>query len=492
MKKQTAGNILPVIFLFFLFFPVFYSDYAFTDEAFQLWHRKEAANYNMFFLQGRWITGIMIENFFGKISTIGGLKILRIFSFFSWAIFLFAFMNLSRQWQKYIKIDPLLLVLTGVFIACSPSVAIYIGWGSCFEIGIASILALLSGHFLFMELMKQDQSVHISNFKILLILLAGLGSLFMYQTTFALFLFPFFCYVISGQEKNFKRIVSFGVIAYIVINVIYYLVFLYSLKYANAAASDRTEISKDVLGKLSFFFSIPLSQAFSFNVLYNLHNVLSQAFPVLMIAAWVCTFFFLQKAKLKRAIYLLLLVLLLMLMMYAPVLVSKENFASYRTMFALNLAITFLLLQTIFRLLHSQKAKQLFCMIASVCFIVIGSWNFYFNFNKPLRFEYEKLRQYVFDNYNEKIKTIYFLRPDENLFYKKFHVNTFRDEFGEPSTFKDWTPEPLIRQLILEKMQDDTHANNIIIKQFTEKEIFEKEKNSSDQSVLCIAMESLF
>ncbi|MBS1933780.1 MAG: hypothetical protein JST96_07255, partial [Bacteroidetes bacterium] len=199
MKKQTEEYIFPVTILFFIFFPVFYSDYAFTDEAFQLWHRKEAANYNMFFLQGRWLTGIMIEVFFSKISTISGLKVLRIFSFFSWVLFLLVFMNVARTWQKFIKIDSMLLVLLGVYIACSPSVAIYIGWGSCFEIGLASMLAVLSGHFLFTELVKQDQAVHISNFKIVLIVLTGLGSLFMYQTTFGLFLLPFFFYVANGR-----------------------------------------------------------------------------------------------------------------------------------------------------------------------------------------------------------------------------------------------------------------------------------------------------
>lgn len=86
----------------------------------------------------------------------------------------------------------------------------------------------------------------------------------------------------------------------------------------------------------------------------------------------------------------------------------------------------------------------------------------------------------------------YFLRPDENLFYKEFGIYTFRDEFGEPSTFKDWTPEPLIKQLILEKTSDRTTAENIVVKQFTEKEIFGKEKNKADQSALSIDMESLF
>jgi len=35
-----------------------------------------------------------------------------------------------------------------------------------------------------------------------------------------------------------------------------------------------------------------------------------------------------------------------------------------------------------------------------------------------------------------------------------YGANSFNDEFGVASTFKDWIPEPLIKQLIFEKTKN--------------------------------------
>jgi len=38
----------------------------------------------------------------------------------------------------------------------------------------------------------------------------------------------------------------------------------------------------------------------------------------------------------------------------------------------------------------------------------------------------------------------------DNLFKKLYNQNLYKDEFGLPSTHKEWTPEPLIKQMVLE------------------------------------------
>jgi hypothetical protein len=223
-------------------------------------------------------------------------------------------------------------------------------------------------------------------------------------------------------------------------------------------------LSKDPLEKISFFFSQPLAQAFSFNFLYNMHGVFSQAFYPLMLAAWLFSVFaFDKEQKLTHKFAYVVRVLLLMMLMYVYVLLPRENFSSYRTMLCLNLAGTMLLTDVIIRLFSKSRFKDLIPYLACGIVVVVAWFNFNLNFIRPLKKEYQAINTYFQRNYDSTKTTIYFVRPPDNLFKKLYSQNLYKDEFGLPSTHKEWTPEPLIKQMVLEATGNREKARQTVV-----------------------------
>lgn len=490
--SSRPGFIFSFAILTIIFFPVFTSSYAYLDEAYQLWHNQDGLVFTYFFIQGRWLAGKLFSYLFAHVAQVSDLKMIRILSYCSWVFFMEEFFRLGRKWQNMMGFDSYLLLLGGIYMACCPSLTVYIGWGSCFVCGIANLLGLWCGHLFFMRLVKKRQSVLITSGYIFLIIILGLGSLFLYQTGFSCFLLPFVFYFIKNRSDSF-RLIKFGIVGYLVITVLYYCVFIFSLKHASIQASDRAAISFDILGKLGFFFGVPLAQAFSFNFLYDMHSVISQGFPILLMVVWiVCNWKREQGGPVKKLKVLLIFIVLSMLT-YAPVLAVKENFASYRTMFMLNLTVVLLIFDTIlFYFGRHVKNRMIISTLAVTCFVVIGFRNFRYNYIDPLEDEYGILRSYFDHTYNADIQTIYFLRPPERLFHQKHGVNPYNDELGIPSTYRDWTPEPLMKQFILEKSGSRTIAENAKVLQFTDRAVFEKERAQRLPASMYVDVEGIY
>ncbi|HEY0066485.1 MAG TPA: hypothetical protein VGB46_03955, partial [Flavisolibacter sp.] len=139
MKKNAFLLLTPLIFLL-LYHQVFVADYAYLDEAYQLWNNRDQTNYHMFLTQGRWLTGLLFRSFFGALSSIEELKYIRIFSFAGWVLTACLWLRFFRRWAAAATLDDRIPALAQVFLICSLPVAIYIGWASCFELflGVAA------------------------------------------------------------------------------------------------------------------------------------------------------------------------------------------------------------------------------------------------------------------------------------------------------------------------------------------------------------------
>lgn len=489
MEKPYLGFMLSAFLMLLIFFPIANTDYAFLDEAHQLWHNRDGSDYSMFFVQGRWLTGVFLNYAYAQCQTIAQVKILRIVSFLSWMLFLFEYFRLAHRWQKEIGFSNFLLLAGGVYIACAPSLAVYIGWAACFEVGIAHLLGLWSGHLFFVKFTAPGKKFQYFDWKTVGIISCSLACLFLYQTAFGLFLLPFVFYLIGKRATLSSRLIRIAIGGYLALSALYYLFFHLSLKFSAYQPSDRTHITIDIPGKLGFFFSAPLSQAFSFNFLYDMHGIFSQALPIVVMIGWVAGTWFLDKTRPLRQLAFISGFIGICILIYAPLMIARENFSSYRTMFMLNFSVTLMLLDTVLKLVNNRKPIAVSAF--SLLFLVIGYFNFHHNFINPLAKEYQLVRNYFEDHYSENTKIVYFLRPPENLFHKPFGIQTYKDEFGLPSTFKDWVPEPLVRQLILEKTNSRTVAEKVKIIQFVEHSPFEQEKNLNLADALYLDPESL-
>ena len=465
-KKQFAG-IAPILLVFLLlYFQVFTTTYFFSDDIHQLWYNKYSSAYTASASQGRWISGLIFDIFFGSISTFSQLRYLHIFSLVSWIFTASLWYFLFTKWATQLKLDKRYVFLTTTFIACCIPVAIYIGWASCIQLFIGICAGLLSGHFLFTSLLKNTWP---TAGVILLCIITGLISLGTYQNTFGMFLLPFFIYYLHEQKLKPARIVIAGTLSYCIIIALYFLIFTFYTSANEIPQNERTKISTDILGKLSFLFSDPLPMAFSVNFLYSARSIFSQVLAPAMMAAWAISLFTrFKKDKIYNSFGRLVFILLLLVLMYLPSMLAYENFASYRTLFVLHLAVFYLLFDQLFYFLKEEKNKKRSTYFICFFLVITGFYNFNFQFINPLKAEYKSFTSFMKRNMTADKQTVYFIRGDKFMFNDYYHTLPYKDEFGLPSTNKDWVPEPLIKQYALESTSDRNLAEKIKVVQFAD------------------------
>jgi hypothetical protein len=496
VNKNVVQYGLPLFIFLIIFFPLFYTNYVYLDDSHLLLYNEKGANFKIWTIHGRLLSGLFFEKIYTSINSINGVIILRIISVLGWMLGIGLFVTCVRQWVRQNNLDNRLVVLSGVYLACSLSLGIYNGWGgSCAEVFMAFSLGLLSGHLFYMQLKKRERYIKVPLPMQLLVLVLGVGSLFFYQIGLGAFLLPFFLHFITKKFEKPDRILIAGVIGYLVITLVYYLLFKLNLRLLGEAEPARAGLNFDLFGKISFFFGVPTAQAFSFNFLFNLRSIISQAFYIVALVVWVVYVFISNRnQRVTKKLLYIAVVFLLQMLIYLPVLVSLENFSSYRTMINLNLATFFLLVIMILEWLKKDVSKTRFVIAAMLVFAATGFYNFRVNFLNPIVKEYQVLRNYVEQHYTAGINKIYFLRPPENLFYKQYGIHIYRDEFGEPSTYKDWVPEPLVKQIIFENTHNKQLAKSIQVVQFAgeEKETFNKQVALKEDHTMAIDMEVLF
>ena len=88
--KRTDFIALMVLMMvvFIIFYPIFYSEYLYTDEATQIWLSAKKLNYETSVPQGRYISYLIFEWLFRSINTIRGVVNARLFSLFGWIVYL--------------------------------------------------------------------------------------------------------------------------------------------------------------------------------------------------------------------------------------------------------------------------------------------------------------------------------------------------------------------------------------------------------------------
>ncbi|MGC4036540.1 MAG: hypothetical protein QM764_11305 [Chitinophagaceae bacterium] len=467
-RKFPEIAVVPLIALL-IYFQVFFADYIYTDEANQLWHNHDGMNYSVFTVQGRWFAGFLFNKLFALLSTASEIKFLRIFSLTGWILFVFAWQYIFRLLAQRLNIEKRLVQLTGIFIICSIPVSICIGWTACMQLFIGSLMALVSSHLWdrFMYGMNRDKKLFF--FFPIGSLVAGVTSLFFYQSSFGLFLLPFFLQYLKSDTLLPGKTVMKTVLFYFIVYIFYYLIFKYSLSVQNYEQVNRAKISTDILGKLSFLFSDPLPSSFSLNILYTARSIFSQVFAPVMMALWaIMTFIRYRKNGILPILFRLILTIIFLAIIYLPSMVVSENFASYRTLFAMNLAVFCLLTDSIFSFIKLETTKNIFTVCLSLFLIATGFYNFNNQFINPLKNEYKAFTGFMSKNLSENLQTVYFIRADRFMFSPYYHTLPYKDEFGLPSTNKDWVPESLVKQSVFELTGDRHKAEKINVVQFAD------------------------
>jgi len=489
MKKTDVLNILVLIALAsFIFYPLFYSEYLYTDEAVQLWRYKKGSGVHMSIPGGRYITDILSQWLFNNAYTIHDVIFIRLFSFLGWILCIPIWYFIIKKIESQEKL-PLFAFFSILYLICTPAFSISIGWAACFELFIANTAGLISGYILYSSIRNKNGKIYISPLAIAGTTLFGIISLFTYQNGFGCFFLPFLLYLIS-TPKNYRTI-FIGVAACLFIYVIYYFLFKLSLRINNIGGISRAEISVNVFPKVRFFFR-PLATAFHFTYIFNEKSITGFLVYVIVFFGWLIVDTYQSPGlPFKNRLKLIALIILLLLLIYLPSLIVKENYFPNRTLLALDMGVFFLVMKTIFAIIKKFKIKFITVAVLSFFFVLNAWYNFHKQFLDPVRNEYKHVRAFIEKNYNSDIDTVYFIRPEEDFFVRKYHIARSWDEFGAPSTFRDWVPEFFMKQVVFEKTHSREIAEKLTINHWLGKQDFLHSNPHVSKNILVVDVEEI-
>ncbi|MCW3118410.1 MAG: hypothetical protein JWM28_2492 [Chitinophagaceae bacterium] len=496
MSHSTAkkNDWLIVLFIItvalIIFYPLFFSEYAYTDELVGLAQFGKGTSSHSLLVYGRYVTEKLAEWLFGSATTIRQITGIRLFSLAGWIVSIPVWYYIIKKVIIKEKLPASLAFFSTLYLICTPPVAIYVGWAACFELFLANTAGLVSGYWLYAGIRWQPGRIEFSRWQVTASVVAGILSLFTYQNGFGCFLLPFLLHLLANPQK--WRLLVTGIGGYFFIAIVYYLLFKYSLSAAHLGATGRTSLHINVFNKLIFFFTRPLNSAFHFTWLFNEKSIPGLIVYALLFGAWILTSFTQRKSlTVADRLKYFMKVFCFFGLIYLPSLVVKENYASNRTLLALNLAVFFVVMDTLFTAISHNKMKRYAVAFLSFFFILNAWYNFNRQFLAPVKKEYAQVRKFVEDNYNADTDTVYFIRPWEDFFEKKFAVTRSWDEFGVPSTFFEWTPEFLVKQIVFEKTGNRRVAEKLVVKNWLGQEAFLTSAAPISQKTLIINTEKI-
>jgi hypothetical protein len=484
-----------MISLYFLFlgYEIIRSDYLLTDEAYMLWYQADHHTvFNIFHSEGRSLTGWLEQWLFGMSAEAANVKYIRLLSLAECALSMLYLSYVLRYLQKSgLSISDGLIDCTLAFFAASLSSVICIGWAVCTEIFIPMVLGLAAGMLLYRQIMKDPVLIKIPVRISWQVLVLGIVALFFYQSTYSFFLLPFYLLFLVRKDGRLTRPLYIALFFYFASFGLYYILFKLLLKVTGVVAADRTILMFDPLNRLSFFFSFPMNQAFNINAFFDSGSVLSQAvFPVLLVA-WVIYVLFSRRGQTMKNVRYLAGMIVCWILGYLPLLIARENFGPYRTMIVLSIMVFLMLGEVLLSFLKGRRGKEVLVFVIVVVLLVRGGYVYKAYLADPLREEFRIVQKEVRKGYRPGIRRVIFLLAPENGFQSSFGIDHFKDEFGMPSTHKDWTPEPLIKQLVYEMTGDRAGASALEVAPYESRASVNEPSLLNDPGVLVVDMPTL-
>jgi hypothetical protein len=127
---------------------------------------------------------------------------------------------------------------------------------------------------------------------------------------------------------------------------------------------------------------------------------------------------------------------------------------------------------TILKIIPGQRQQVLLAATMGILLIASSWYNLNRLFLEPATKEYEKMKEYIGTNYNPDISNVEFIRPPEDLVRRKYGIVSSWDEYGMSSSYFEWVPDALVRQLIFEKTGDRQAAERLTIKNWKDRKVF--------------------
>ncbi len=480
--RRDLFYILAIILVAFaIYYPLFYSEYLYTDEAVQLWRYRKGSGVHMSIVHGRYLFDELTTWLFSNANTIHDVISIRIFSLLGWILCLPIWYLVIKKIITREKLPQSLAFFSVLYLVCTPSFAIQVSWATLVGLFMANTGGLLSGYVLYAAINFESRKIQRPVITIAISILFGLISLFTYQNGFGCFLLPFLLHLVS-RPRSF-RILFIAIGFCLFIYVFYYFLFKYSLAASHVQTIERTEIAFNIFPKIRFF-ARPLATAFHFTFLFNEKSIAGFVIYAITLFTWL----YFYQSSLHLAIIdrlkVIALGIFVLLVIYLPSLVVKENYFPNRTLLALDMAVFFLVASTVFTIIKKHERQITVLSILSFLFILNARHNCIQQFLNPVKKEYKKISTFIDVNYHPGMDTVFFIQPHEDFFVRKYGITRSWDEFGVPSTFFNWVPEFFVKQVIFEKTGDRQLAEKMTIKQWADKKQFSDSAQVSKNTMI--------
>ena len=443
--------LLPVL----IFFPVLNSSYFYTDEIVQLWLYRKNTSFAMFVGQGRILTDMLYRLMFSNIDTIAQLTRLRLFALISGVLSLPVWYMVFFRVSKDEGLPEQLPFFAVLFLVCSLPFGISIQWASCMELIYAYTFGLLSGYFVYRYGMRGWAPASI----------LGIISLSFYQNGFGCFLLPWFLQLVARQKADKKMLAP--LVLYFVIYIVYFLVFMVVMKTVyHAGITHRATLLTNPFAKGYFLLMKALPTAFHFNLVIRENSIPLRVVYMLVLAGmlWLN---YRSGTNRNFGLYVLLLFGAFTLI-YLPSVIIKENYASNRTLLALDMAVFAWVFLTLMR---TNKAGTLFA-VAGFIMVLVAGYNLRNIFVRPAVAEYKSLKAFIDQNYRPEISTVDYIRSPEDLARSIYGFGSSWDEYGFFSSYFNWVPDPATRQLVFERTGKRELAERLVIRSWVTQEAY--------------------
>jgi hypothetical protein len=488
MKKTDHRSIAVLTGItIILFFSVIGSHYFYTDDIVQLWFYRKGSSFHMFNEQGRYLTDFLSAFLFSSIHTIAQIQWLRIFSLVGWIICLPIWYFIFDKVARKEGLHPMVPFFAVLYLVTSLPLATSVVWATMMGFFIANTVALMAGYILY----SSPSLVAIG-----VAIVLSQVSLFTYQSGYCCFLLPFLLQLIS--KKTLTRTIWMALGIYLLSFALYDLVFHWQLKLWHIDPSTRARLLSNPFLKVAWFLARPLPSAFHFNWVVNEQSSWGLIVYFLILGGWLLMNLLpgrsgitpFRKFLWSRALYLVIVMGMLMFI-YLPNMAVMENFASNRTRLALNMAVFLLVFATLLEVITRENYRQSMALAVGVILVLQAGYNIRFDFLKPVTQEYDSVRGYLERQYHPGITTVAFIRPSADLFKRKFGINSSWDEWGMPTTFPDWVPEPFVRQVIFERTKNRPLAESLIIQNYSDRAAWQKTGTPVSSNTIVVDVERI-
>jgi hypothetical protein len=137
-RKDLFYILAIILIAFAIYYPIFYSEYLYTDEAVQLWRYRKGSGVHFSIVHGRFLFDELTTWLFSNANTIHDVISIRLFSFLGWVLCIPAWYLVIKKIITREKLSQSLIFFSVLYLVCTPSFAIQVSWASLVGLFIAN------------------------------------------------------------------------------------------------------------------------------------------------------------------------------------------------------------------------------------------------------------------------------------------------------------------------------------------------------------------